>query len=966
MTDLQRTWGSAVELCANSGIQFLDFTFTGNDVRGFSADFAEEVSSAGIQRLYKYTEDQNPEIAYQFSVRDVMQRWENQWVPIPCYANSGENMNEGPFNWTRAHLTTSKKEGSIENYSLQIAVDTTINASENSLGYQQPNKEDTDVAREFSFRSDFETVSNFLKEGCDNPGTFDFQSDEAWVSEWAKANFNRFPEDTKLHPDSELEAWASYIAFVEFVNKTLAIKNIKLRPSSYSQDDITKIDVDLVLDIGNSRTCGLLVEIPQGDGQNNLNMETVSQLCLRDLSKPDEEYSGLFESRVEFSDLSFGSDSFSRMSGRNNAFVWPSFVRFGPEAVRLMSHDTGNEAFSGLSSPKRYLWDNTLFEQRWRFHNTQDERRLPRSLRAMLPELTTRGESKDQIIRERNLNLRRPDNNQLQEADDAEFSKSSLYGFMIIEIIAQAFRQINDPSYRGNKANKTIPRALRNIIITLPTATPKQEQAIVKSKVQGALGLLWSRMANTGQVNFNTGPNINVDWDEASCSQVMFLYSEIKEKYQGDITNYLEVFGKKRIRSSDPNTPGSPEENLNSLRIACVDIGGGTTDLMISTFYQEHGVQLSPIQEFREGFRKAGDDLLCMIIERQIIPKIKEILKQFADEATISTILMQCLAKNVANRNAAERHQQRQFTIKVLAPLALEILRLDFSSSKIQTVRYKDLSDIEAANSVKIYIDAPIQNAINPDWSIEDLSISISEEDIKRIIEHSFKFVFENISEIILNSDVDRVLLTGRPSQNNLILDLLKNCCPLPPNRILSMSKYHTGAWYPFKSAQNTVGDPKSSVAVGAMVLSVAGSQRLPNFYIPTDQFKINPIDNYIGKYQNIGKISDDDLYFTPDQDEIEIKMMTDTFIGSRQVDTERWTATPLYKLYFLKVDGVLPLTVSLRKDGLNADALFEPITIVEAIDKNGKNQKRNIDIKLQTLGANEEYWLDSGAFDII
>ena len=111
MTDLQRTWGSAVELCANSGIQFLDFTFTGNDVRGFSADFAEEVSSTGIQRLYKYPEDENPVIAYQFSVRDIIQRWENQWVPLPCYANSGENMNEGPFNWTRAHLTTSKKKG---------------------------------------------------------------------------------------------------------------------------------------------------------------------------------------------------------------------------------------------------------------------------------------------------------------------------------------------------------------------------------------------------------------------------------------------------------------------------------------------------------------------------------------------------------------------------------------------------------------------------------------------------------------------------------------------------------------------------------------------------------------------------------------------------------------------------------------------------------------------------------------
>ena len=69
------------------------------------------------------------------------------------------------------------------------------------------------------------------------------------------------------------------------------------------------------------------------------------------------------------------------------------------------------------------------------------------------------------------------------------------YGFMIIEIIAQAFRQINDAQYRGNKSRKTTPRSLRNVIITLPTATPKQEQAIIKSKVRGAIKLLWGRMA---------------------------------------------------------------------------------------------------------------------------------------------------------------------------------------------------------------------------------------------------------------------------------------------------------------------------------------------------------------------------------------------------------------------------------------------------------------------------------------
>ena len=128
----------------------------------------------------------------------------------------------------------------------------------------------------------------------------------------------------------------------------------------------------------------------------------------------------------------------------------------GPEAIRLVSRDTGNEAFSGLSSPKRYLWDNSPFEHRWRFHNWENEQRSPRSLAAMLPKLTPLGESIEQIKEDRIRKLRTDYHNPSDTALHAEFSKSSLYGFMIIEIIAQAFRQINDAQYRGNKSAKTL------------------------------------------------------------------------------------------------------------------------------------------------------------------------------------------------------------------------------------------------------------------------------------------------------------------------------------------------------------------------------------------------------------------------------------------------------------------------------------------------------------------------------
>ena len=49
------------------------------------------------------------------------------------------------------------------------------------------------------------------------------------------------------------------------------------------------------------------------------------------------------------------------------------------------------------------------------------------------------------------------------------------------------------------------------------------------------------------------------------------------------------------------------------LRVASIDIGGGTTDLIINNYTVEGrgtSVTLHPEQNFREGFNKAGDDLL--------------------------------------------------------------------------------------------------------------------------------------------------------------------------------------------------------------------------------------------------------------------------------------------------------------------------------------------------------------------
>ena len=68
---------------------------------------------------------------------------------------------------------------------------------------------------------------------------------------------------------------------------------------------IRPIPVDLILDVGNSRTCGILIE---DHGQSGSGLMHNYVLKLRDLSAPEHVYTEPFESRVEFSQAFFGKD----------------------------------------------------------------------------------------------------------------------------------------------------------------------------------------------------------------------------------------------------------------------------------------------------------------------------------------------------------------------------------------------------------------------------------------------------------------------------------------------------------------------------------------------------------------------------------------------------------------------------------------------------------------------------------
>ena len=67
--DWENIWGDTVEIIANSGIQFLDFDFKLQDVKGFTCELAEVISEEGIQSLVKPSAEQSEDIFYEFTAR---------------------------------------------------------------------------------------------------------------------------------------------------------------------------------------------------------------------------------------------------------------------------------------------------------------------------------------------------------------------------------------------------------------------------------------------------------------------------------------------------------------------------------------------------------------------------------------------------------------------------------------------------------------------------------------------------------------------------------------------------------------------------------------------------------------------------------------------------------------------------------------------------------------------------------
>jgi hypothetical protein len=706
------------------------------------------------------------------------------------------------------------------------------------------------------------------------------------------------------------------------------------------------IPVSLVLDLGNSRSTALLVE-GRDAGVFGVPLE------VRSLSNPLAASQEAFDSRVTFLPSPWDKTVFPVATG--DSFQWPSVARMGREALDR-ALETPHRYPCTLSGPKRYLWDDRLHDERWHFAQKVGQlapgqggeyRPVFGRILKYVPE-----ESGGAFLREDGP----------QTPADPRYAPRAMMLFALVEILCQAYAQINGAQYRMFQGKEGSPRVLRHVVLTYPSGMREEERRIYDALVRNAV-LLTCHVLN---IRPDLRPNYNPQTlefdpflfvDEALAAQMVFVYEETQGTFAGSMEELVSVFG----------------HGGRTLRVASVDIGGGTSDVMIAEYEDKlsgTGTSLSIKKLFQDGVSIAGDEVCRAIIEDVVFPQI---LHQLPSPQSKSRFL-HLFGEGDAGHGSAWRTLRARLVPYLWLPLA----RCYWSIAEGHTLpdhtpdRHYMVSTI-----FELFGLPPISEAVLSEANrfleqeafgfpgFENLFFRFDAQEVERAIERVLREPLRRYADILAQFDVDLLVLAGRTSALPCIKRLFTNEMPVSPPRIRSMARYRVGEWYPSKwKEQGFIRDPKSTVTAGAAVLHLAHKNRLPGFLIDsiTEAAQMPIFGLYQDTEPHIARTNE--LFRNGETKSPPFVYTHGMRVGFRNVDSQEMEGSPLFEVRPANPDveaALLEDRVAIQF-GRTKDGMIQIASVTSQ-----KNQyqfdTKDFVLALKTA-AFDKYWLDTGVFD--
>lgn len=901
----------------------------------------------------------------------------NKWIPMPMFevADDGFTM-DYPLAWCRVkieRIAENKKQGT-ESFRLIWAFDTEL-ANDGLSDLRPVFYVGEGASKDFCLCNCVYEMFKFLATPATN------------------GNFSAFSEyiyELLGRPQGQFAN--KYIAYYIYLVNFLRLSNIAPQVTLHHNVTLQDIQVDLVLDIGNSRTCGVLFE--DGDFTKGQMLE------LRDLTHPHKVYDKSFDMRFVFRQADFGND----IVLSEDIFQWHSFVRVGDEAKHLVYRSLEQDGLAALatnySSPKRYLWDSKPFDGHWENLIKEDD--------SFTVKLTKN------IYISRLSEMFDPQGNYIPEGNNpsfdffapTSFSRSSLMTFVLIEILQQAMVQINSPQFRTHHGEIDRRRVLRNIVLTCPTAMPKVEQIKLRKCAEEAYDAIRrciprlqpaNIIPSSESLNAMSGPMWS--YDEASCCQLTYLYAEIAQRYQGSIHKFFELKGHVRPEEQDVGYNGK------SLTIGSVDIGAGTTDIMICSYQCQgkNASRLTPIPLYWDSFYLAGDDILRDMVrnfiiegrnlnmpdmgnirsalvarimqmpesELQQIPCVKttpvyenmvnNILQAIDDDSKLQlkqTFINNLMCDFFGNDSAGMSHKARRcrldFNTQISVPITqmfLELLRLK-RPTKVYTY-----AEIFSENQPASYLLDYFEEHFG--FRFEELSWRYEPGEVASIVKTTLEPLMKQLAIVLYAHHCDIIVLAGRPTSLEAITELFVKYVPVSPDKLVRLNEYRVGNWFPTATGEGYFYDQKSIVAVGAMVGHLATSSGLPGFALDFNMMikKMKSTAHYIGEYnEHNQQVKRSVLTPSTMLAALDIPVFP-VFIGCKQFDSPLYQARPLYALY--SNERSLKITISRDYQEDKEHLLIEDIQN----EQGDQMPLDSVELVQQSLVEDGKYWLDKGAF---
>jgi len=836
--------------------------------------------------------------------------------------------------------------------------------------------------------------------------------------------------DYMIHLDGLLDAQGQPLRGVPSIE-------LCIRPATATAGDAKH--VHMIVDLGNSRTGALLLELAGEIAQTPqmLPFELTNRYhldCWNDegqfVNTPDARWFSskthwcntpylppMQQKKVEYHAVDEG-DAKSGWFGRGKRrgrqskvevvetpplFDDLSMVRLGAEAddVAQVMRAEGDIRI-GVSSPKRYLWadDASWLEgANWHMADPADRCRTGAYASTLQGPFMrfVHEDDRDFLLQE-------------QEPREEEYATVTplkprhaprcLMTAAIYELLCQAYTYVNSAAYRNASGDAGRTREIRTLTLSYPSGMIQAERDRLAAQAQKAIKIFAVTLGKSQSIK----PELNLGIDEASAVHLTYIWSEMRMLGQDPrlwfSTLHLDRGQEKPKQQEEPQPvaaapagrrrgrglarPGAKrrgaakEEEFGDaskeIRIACIDVGGGTTDLMIAKYNFESKVDDAIRGQVihQDGIYLGGDQLVKRLLETIIVPS-------FADAVGLEDEDVQLLFGPEVPRNREIRAQRINWMNRLFVPLAQRYL-----DNAVDDVADEPIShtDPEIVDSVVVdSLQGVFDKLRGPGYYNvqQELDLVFDKVEFEGVVHDVFDDLLFDYCQRIVDHDTDVVLLAGQPSKLSYIQQLVQMYVPLSPSRIVPMHNHYAGNWYPYQDEKGhnpgVIIDPKSPVVVGAAIEFMARNGMLPQFKFEMHG-KTFENSYYWGVMTDATSgIRKERILFQPAEDQAreEITEFTTSsqrvLIGRKLATGEDAQATPVY---LLKMDtgdriGSTEIVVKIKRKHATKDEeeTLEVDSVTGVVAGEDAILDDNVYFTWRTL-ADERYYLDTGGLDNI